>query len=64
MPEINSEKERIKHNVKQFLMSRYLVCSFDQYRLNHDDHRRLDEILDGRELQDDENPIAMTERKE
>jgi len=52
-----TEQERIKQNVKHFLMSRYLVCSGDKYRLNEDDHRRLDEILDGRELQDAENPF-------
>lgn len=50
------EKQRIKKNVKLFLMSRYLVCTGDKYRLNEDDHRRLNEILDGRDLQDDEDP--------
>lgn len=47
-------KEQIKQNVKEFLMSRYVVCSGDKYRLNEDDHKRLDEILDGRELKDAE----------
>ena len=51
-----TEQKKIKKNVKLFLMSRYLVCSGDKYRLNEDDHRRLDEILDGRGLQDDEDP--------
>ncbi len=52
-----TDQERIKQTVKYFLMSRYLVGSGDKYRLNEDDHRRLNEILDGRELQDDENPF-------
>ena len=50
------ERERIHKNTKYFLMSRYVVCSGDKYRLNQDDHKRLDEILEGRDLQDDENP--------
>ncbi len=54
MPE--TEQQKIAKNVKLFLMSRYLVCSGDKYRLNDDDHRRLNEILDGRHLQDDEDP--------
>ena len=53
------ERERIKKNVNYFLMSRYLVCSGDKYRLNDDDHKRLGEILDGRELRDDENPYFV-----
>jgi len=54
-----SERERIKKNVKHFLMGRYVVCSGDKYRLNDDDHKRLNEILDGRELRDDENPYKV-----
>ena len=50
--------ERIKKNVNNFLIGRYLVCSGDKYRLNKDDHRRLNEILDGRDLSDDENPYT------
>lgn len=53
---MDSERERIKKNVTWFLMSRYLVTTGDKYRLNNDDHKRLNEILDGRELKEDENP--------
>ena len=56
--ELLEDRQRIKKNVRYFLMSRYLVCSGDKYRLNEDDIRRLNEILDGRDLQDDEDPYA------
>ena len=49
----------VKKNVKLFMMGRYIVCSGDKYRLNTDDHKRLDEILDGSDLQGDEDPYKV-----
>jgi hypothetical protein len=60
---MSSDSDHIKKNVKLFLMSRYLVCSGDKYRINRDDHNRLDEILDGRDLFNDENPYCTGEEK-
>jgi hypothetical protein len=54
--QLKAEKDRIAKNVRYFVMSRYLVTTGDKYRLNHDDLNRMEEILQGRELRDDENP--------
>ena len=44
---IKAEREKIAKNVKEFIMDHYLVKSGDKYRLNREDHAKLEKIIKG-----------------